>query len=388
MIDAIALGRELGADPTGLVRPRFGRSCFSDLLPSVAARLGVGAHENTLDLPSGRRWVVVLVDGLGWLGLHRTSAAAPYLSSLLPAGRPITAAIPSTTSTSLTSLGTGSAPGHHGMVGYTFRLPGAKGAILNALTWELPHAPRTVQPVPTVFEELVAAGVEVSTVSLARFSDSALSQAALAGPRFHGLHGDADDARRVELIAGAAQAGDSSLVYAYERRLDHHGHGHGCGSAGWVEQLRRVDTWIAELRSRLDDDVAIVVTGDHGMVDVPQERQVLIEAQPDLRAGLDAIAGEGRFRQLYVDHESPAAVAARWAEHFGDDAWVRTRDEAIDDGWFGPVADRVRERLGHVLVAMRTDRAAMSSTFPGELGLVGMHGSLTPAEMAVPLLIG
>ena len=64
---------------------------------------------------------------------------------------------------------------------------------------------------------------------------------------------------------------------------------------------------------------------------------------------------------------------------------MRTRDEAIDDGWFGPVEEDLRERYGHVLVAMRDDWAVMTRQLPRELTLVGMHGSLTAGEMLVPL---
>ena len=49
--------------------------------------------------------------------MRRTSA------SLLGDARPITSAVPSTTVTSLASLGTGLVPGQHGMVGYTSRVP-------------------------------------------------------------------------------------------------------------------------------------------------------------------------------------------------------------------------------------------------------------------------
>jgi hypothetical protein len=40
-----------------------------------------------------------------------------------------------------------------------------------------------------------------------------------------------------------------------------------------------------------------------------------------------------------------------------------------------------------VLVALRGDWAIMTSAFPREYTLIGMHGSLTPAEMLVPLLV-
>jgi hypothetical protein len=103
-------------------------------------------------------------------------------------------------------------------------------------------------------------------------------------------------------------------------------------------------------------------------------------------AGVSALAGEARFRHLYVDQEPPRRVADRWRARFGELAWVRTRDEAIDEGWFAAMDDQLRERWGHVLVALRGDWAVMTSAFPREFTLIGMHGSLTPAEMLVPLL--
>ena len=93
----------------------------------------------------------------------------PYLASLLGDGRAITVGVPSTTVTSLASLGTGLVPGQHGMVGYTSRVP-STGEILNALTWESDLVARAYQPKPTFFERAAAAGVATSSVALERFS--------------------------------------------------------------------------------------------------------------------------------------------------------------------------------------------------------------------------
>ena len=60
-----------------------------------------------------------------------------------------------------------------------------------------------------------------------------------------------------------------------------------------------------------------------------------MEDEPELLAGVTVLAGEPRFRQLYVDLDRPERVAQRWQDRLGPNAWVRTRDDAIDDGWFG-----------------------------------------------------
>jgi predicted AlkP superfamily pyrophosphatase or phosphodiesterase len=371
-----------------VIVPAYGSSTIGDLLPSVGAHLGVpGCEADVLGLPAADRYVVVLVDGLGWELVRGAVHEAPYLASLLGEGRPITAGAPSTTVTSLASLGTGLPPGQHGMVGYTSRVP-TTGEILNALTWESDLVARSYQSKATVFERALAAGVAVGTVALERFEFSGLTEAGLRGPHFVGYSDERATEVRIALTVETARRGERSLVYAYERELDHTGHVQGSGSALWRKHLTRIDRMIRRLREALPDDVVLIVTGDHGMLDIPPWHQIVAEDSPELMAGVDALAGEGRFRQLYVDRESPAAVASRWADRLGDKAWVRRRDDAVEEGWFGPVDPALVERWGHVLVAMRSDWAVMTRQFPRELTLVGMHGSLTPAEMTVPLLVG
>lgn len=375
-----------------MVRPHYGHSTLADLMPSIGAHLGVGeCTEDLLGLPSSRRYVVVLIDGLGWHLIRRSLREAPYLAGLLGDGRELTAGVPSTTVTSLTSLGTGLPPGQHGLVGYSFRVPDSR-QLLNALAWDADVDPLVFQPKQTFFERAASCGVEVSSVGLERFATSGLTRAALRGPRFIPIKDEFDAEARIELIREAVTTTGSgatgNLVYAYERRLDHAGHVHGCDSATWRAQLSRIDRFCEQLREALPDEVAVIITGDHGMVDVPDGRRLIVEDQPELSVGVNLLAGEGRFRQLYLSSGSAGdaeLVAARWAEVLGDRAWVRTRSEAIDDGWFGPVEPAVLERYGQVVVAMRDDWAVMSRRYPRELSLIGMHGSLTPAEMTVPL---
>ncbi len=370
-----------------MVVPAYGRSTIGDLMPSIGAHLGVpGCLDDPLGLAPSQRYVVLLIDGLGWNLVRRSVRDTPYLGYLLGDAQPITAGVPSTTVTSLTSLGTGLPPGQHGLVGYTSRVP-STGEILNALTWESDLVARAFQPKATFFQRAAGAGVSVSSVALERFAGTGLTEAGLRGADFVPFESELAEDVRIDLIVRAAQRGERSIVYAYERELDHCGHTQGTASSTWLSQLVRIDAMCERLREALPDDVRLVVTGDHGMVDVDADHQVVAEDEPTLMAEVSALAGEGRFRQVYVDRAEPAAVAARWADRLDDLAWVRTRDEAIDEGWFGPVDDDLRERYGHVLVAMRADWAVMSRQFPREMSLIGMHGSLTPSEMLVPLFV-
>ena len=366
--------------------PRYGTSTLADLLPSVAGALGVPGWDNVLGLPDARRFVVFLVDGLGRDLLQGRRETAPVLTALLDAAasRAITAGAPSTTATSVTSIGTGLTPGQHGMAGYTFRFG---GRLLNALLWEDGLSGLDVQPQLTMFERLAKAGVYCATVTPARFKGSGLTTSALRGAHFFGFAEESPASWRVEYTVRASTAAEPSLVYLYNRDLDHAGHKFGTGSPQWAAELSRIDATVAALRAELPAEVVLLVTGDHGMVDVGPHQRIVIEDEPGLVAGVRLIGGEGRFRQLYTA-DDPTLVAARWADRLGPDAWVRTRAEAVEEGWFGPVQPRLADRFGDVLVAMASELALMTTSQPNEFGLIGMHGSLTPAELTVPLLVG
>ncbi len=362
--------------------PHYGVSTLADLLPSLGAHLGVAGATDVLGLPAANRYLLVLIDGLGWHQLNDHAAHAPTLSGL--AARWITSGVPSTTATSITSIGTGLAPGGHGIAGYSFWYPQAR-IVLNTLRWPADLSGLDVQPQLTYFERLAGAGVRTSTVAPSHFAGSGLTTAALRGPAFLPVTDERNLQRRVDLGVQASSAGERTLTYFYERQLDHAGHVHGLGSPQWLSELAAADAMVAGLRAALPEDVCMVITGDHGMVNVPRDRRLIVEDEPDLMADVTAFAGEGRLRQLMTP--VPDAVARRWQDRLGRSAWVRPRAVALDVGGFGTGSPRLADRFGDVLVAMANAGAVLSRTLPRELDLVGMHGSLTPAELAVPLLV-
>lgn len=371
----------------GMVLPRYGEAAISDLFPSVLAAQGVDGEVNRLGLPAARRYVVQLIDALGWQLLHRHASEAPFLSSLLDGAEPLTTGVPSTTATSLAGLGTGLEPGRHGVVGYTMEIPGA-GKLLNTLHWDTGIAPREWQPYATAFERAAAAGIAMTSVSKTAFRGSGITVAGLRG----GTYLDADSiGQRTARVADASAAAERSLVYVYEGDLDWTGHREGCDSAALRNQLAIIDASVARLRSELPPDAVLLITGDHGMVDVPFDARVDVDAEPALSIGVRLVGGDPRLRYLYTVPGATDDVAGTWRERLtarGLDAVVLTRAEAVEAGWFGLVEDRVLPRIGDVMVASLGSTAVeCGRVFPNETKLVGWHGSLTRDEMLVPLLI-
>ena len=366
-----------------IVSPSYGGDSLEMIFPSIASVMGLPDRVNVLGLPEAKRYVVVLVDGLGDDLLTRHADAAPYLSSPLMR-RALTCGVPSTTATSLTSLGTGLPMGEHGVVGYTSRVPGTDTR-LNVLLWDQDVDPLVWQPHATVLEEMQAHGVAASVVNTAKFEHSGLTRCSQRGVPFYGVDSLWE---RLEAVLDACEVGERSVVYTYESSLDHAGHVHGCTSSQWRDCLTKIDGELRDLRDELPADVALVVTADHGMVDVPREDRFDMDAVPGLRDDIRVVAGEARFRHLHTRSGAAEEVAARWTAELGGRALVRTREEAESAGWFGAVSDLARPRIGDVVVAALNDFAVFSSVeFALEMKIAGFHGSLTPAEMRIPLFI-
>ena len=363
---------------------------LADVVPSVLSAMGVAGFDGPIPLPDGVAGAcVLLVDGLGAELLDTHGDDAPALAALR--GLRLQVGFPSTTVAGLAAVGTGCRSGQHGMVGLSFRLPGAD--VVNALGWR-PHPwgrdlrdklpPEQVQPMPTTFERASRSGIAVSVISGAQFAGSGLTRAVLRGGRYVGVQALGDLAACVR-----SALADGGFCYGYHSELDLLGHVYGPGSTAWRMQLRQVDRLVESIVEGLPPGGLLAVVADHGMVAVDDSEIVDIDACEPLLDGVDAIGGEPRARHVYVAHGAAESVLAAWRETLAQRAWVVSRDEAISAGWFGDrIGDDVRFRIGDVVAAARGSAGVMRRTVEPLLSsLIGQHGSLTTAEQQVPLLL-
>jgi hypothetical protein len=372
--------------------PRYGIRSLGELMPSLLSSLGLDGFGNRFELGPARRVCLVLVDGLGWEALRARAAEAPFLNAI--AGEPISAGFPATTAASLSSLALGLPPGEHGLVGYTIALPGRDRA-LNALTWaayglgprvdlreELP--PERFQPLPTLAERAAAAGVAIHHLGPAFHEASGLTRAIGRGERFHPADSLGTVVRRAVELLDTGRV----FVYGYHPGLDATGHVHGVASQEWADELRAVDQASAALAERLPPGTLLVLTGDHGMVDLLPSQRLDLADHPELAAGVDLLAGEARARSIRARAGAAADLLAAWRAQLGDRMWLWSRSEAIAAGVFGPrVGETVAARIGDVVAAaFEPVGIVQRDVDPAQARLNGHHGSLTPAEQLVPLL--
>ncbi|HEU0190574.1 MAG TPA: nucleotide pyrophosphatase/phosphodiesterase family protein [Mycobacterium sp.] len=372
-----------------------------DVLPAAAALLGVaGASEGTAELGLAervgdvRRVAVVLVDGMGYHLLPLLADDAPLLASVCAgtAGHldELTCTFPSTTPTSLASFGTGVPPGQHGVLGFTVNIPGTD-RVLTHIFWRTEDpgapAPSVWQPVPTWFERLRAAGISARAVLPEPLIGSGLTEAVYRGAEFRPTAKGEHYAARVSAELAAAPG----LVFGYTAALDRAAHLSGIGSPHWHSAANRVDALLRRLVEELPGDAALLVTADHGGLNVPvgdTGARVDLDADPRLSAGVRVVAGEPRVRYLHTEPGATPDVLAAWSEVLAGRAVVRSRDEAVAAGLFGPVRPEHLARIGDVVVTCTGDTAVLATGHepPESAMLVGFHGADTPVEMAIPLI--
>jgi hypothetical protein len=357
--------------------PRYGERSLCEVTPSLFAALGAAGFDNVLGVDKAYSVCLLVIDGLGWELLRTHAQDAPFLASHAAGKEPLTAGFPSTTATSLATLGTGLTPGEHGIVGYSFAAPD----LLYALPWRVNGVdaretlvPEEIQPLPTVFER---SDVEVTIAAPPFQNGSGLTRSVLRGGTFRPVFALGD------LAAVALK--DNGFCYAYHGDLDTVGHLYGPGSLAWRLQLNHVDRLVESIATALPQGALLAVTADHGMISMTST--VDFDTDSSLQQGVRLLGGEPRVRHVYTEPGAADDVLASWQEILGTNALVVRREEAIEQGWFGPVSDRVLPRIGDVLAVALGEFGIVRTVAEGrESAFAGMHGSLTPAEMLVPFL--
>lgn len=361
------------------------RFSLADVMPSCLAALA--GMPNTLGLPPVRKAIVLVVDGLGSASLSARSGHARTLSPLISAATVIGSPFPTTTASALATLTTGVASGVHGLVGYTV-LDARNDRIVNQLSgWDDRLDPATWQRVPTLFETAGAAGVPSFAIGMERYRESGFTAAVLRGAEYRVGATVADRFAEARAVLDSI---DSGLLYVYVPELDQAGHAHGWQSAEWTSALEDLDGEVRRFGAGLNPGEGMVLTADHGMLDVPESSHVLFDTDNSLIDGIRHVAGEPRALQLHFEPDAGeahrGAVLARWREVEGSRSWIVSRREAIDSGWFGPsVAPEVEPRIGDIIVAARKAVAYYDSR-KGPGHMIGQHGSWTAGETSIPLL--
>ena len=311
---------------TSPIVPSYGESSLADLSASILASMTGDQARNVLGLPGAGRACLLVVDGLGWELLRGHQAAAPFLSELAFNSRPLTGGFPSTTVTSLGSMGTALPPAAHGMLGYQVAVPGT-GRLVNGLHWPTGRRPAGL----AAQADAVRAGrrrrhrrhprragrLADSGPDARRAARGAVPRGGLAGGAGRRVGGRPARLRTRAGLRLHRRPGRRGPPV--RRRPRRPGPTSSRTWTGWRSRSPRRCHRRRALRDRRPR---------HGRTSAPRTRWTRTSC-PELRAGVALLGGEPRARHVYARPGAAADVLAAWREVLGERAWVASRDEAI-----------------------------------------------------------
>ena len=363
------------ASPADPLLPDYDGACVTNVMPTLLEPPESMPSWFPAGVVDADQVLFLVLDGLGWQQLQERRAIAPMLCSMQ--GSAISTVAPSTTSTAMTSITTGLTPGEHGVIGYRV---GIDGQVLNVLRWSVAGRDSRAAIPPDKLQTTAAfLGHRPAVITRADFRTSGFTGAHLDGVRFTGYRVTSSLIVEADRLLRSGE----SFVYAYYEGIDKVAHEYGL-EEHYDAELRDVDRLVSELAGVLPPGAVLVVTSDHGQLHVGDN---IVKLDREVLDQVSFQSGEGRFRWLHGRPGRAQALLDAATAHHGDDAWVLSRDQMIAEGWFGPVVtDAARSRLGDVALVAKGTVSFFDPDDGGPFELISRHGSLTPAEMLVPLL--
>ena len=310
-----------------LALPDYAGACIANVVPALLGRASDDDRGDPDWLPESVRHaqqvVLLVIDGLGWQQLRDRPGLAPTLSAAEGIDRPITSVAPTTTACALTSITTGCRPAStaSSATGWpsktrsstSLRWTLGSGRVDRRPPYRPAHAFQPSRPSPVRRWRCRWCPRTSSAGPVSRPPTSATRRSRVPGALLLPVE--------VARLLGEGQR----FVYAYYDGIDKVAHGSGLGAL-YDAELRAVDRLVADLVAELPSGAVLVVTADHGEIDVDQVELL----GRDIMSMVTFMSGEGRFRWLHGRAGAAADLEAAAADLYGDTTWVMGRDQLID----------------------------------------------------------
>lgn len=349
----------------------------------ISALGSITGKHNRLALPKASKTCVVLVDGLGTKNLEYRAGHAPFLVESLKASSSISCGFPSTTVASIASFATGLRAGQHGLVGYQI-LDSKTQLPLNVLTGMTAEQALEMQPNQTVAELASESGVQAYCIGPGEYENSAFSVATMRGAKYVPAKTFDDRVAAALEILGRPE---KSLIYFYVPELDQAAHAFGSKSGEWVAKLEDLDSAMSRLAKKLPSGSGLLITADHGIIDVSHDKQIYLDEFEGLES-LISVGGDPRVLFLYLEAEPDQAQIDDLQAWLGKRVLVATRQQIIDAGWYSETTDAAKSRMPALFLISVGECAIYHRKFAKSksLKMIGQHGALSPEELTVPLI--
>ncbi len=348
------------------------------MLVSALASVG-GDFENRLRLPKVKHSVVILVDGLGFENLRDASGYARFLNQKLE--HSIRCEFPSTTATSLTGLATGTRSGIHGLIGYSV-FDRQLNAVRNLLTgWSSRAEAAEFKIQPTLSE--ATGDIQMHVIGPAVYEASGFTELTMKGAKYLAAETIAERFTGLERVLATA---GSTVTYLYVPELDQAAHKFGVSSNEWLYLLEELDLIVNRFSSKLSGNTGVIVTADHGVLDVSQNSHIYLDELPWFESKVSYTAGDPRCNFVYLKDQNDLEAFIQTAkENLGASAYVCTNKQLVETGWLVEGESKVAPDL---YLIWNEPKVGYDRRFskPQHLKMVGQHGGISDIETRVPLI--
>ena len=348
----------------------------------ISSLASIQGKPNALNLKPMQSICVLLVDGLGTHNLKSAAGHARYLNSLNQ--QKASCFFPSTTSTSLSSFATGLEPAQTGFIAYQI-FDRKSGEAMNLLSgWTDQESAKSFQPKPTVSEMALDAGFEFHVCSQTIYEHSGLTAATMRGATFHS---GATISERFTLASQLLQAKEQKIIYLYVPELDQIAHAYGVTSNRWLEAVEELDSLVSQFSSNLRDKRGLIITADHGVLDVPYERHFYFdEIIPE--DAVHFIGGDTRGLTVYLrDQTRTEYWIERLTATLSNSCYVFRPEDLVANGYLSSLGERP-EIVPDIWIVAKSEIALFHRTFARKRSLsnIGHHGGFTDQELSIPLI--
>ena len=367
---------------------------LANIINSVAFQFNKSKFESApIELPEAKHYFLCLIDGLSDNLFFENRSHLSFFNTCNE-HKTVTSGFPSTTATCLTSLATGLDPIEHGIVGSAFYnndkyFSPLRWSYLSAQDSSIQLLESDIRVPKGIWSNMHNEGIKINAFLPFEIADSEFTKQVFSDAEIHSYK---DDTSLVNKISQSTETAGKSFSYIYFGNLDYIGHLSGAGSKDWKDELIQLESIIENIRRVIPNDAALIVTADHGMINVDTKNMIDIRKMTDLKNETLLICGDIRARHIYLKPEYVKDINLdKWNGLLGENFNIYSRQNALDNQMFGTQKNSsLNHRLGDLIVVSKNQYGLLDSDSvydQYQASWVGHHGAISDDEQILPLLI-
>ena len=195
------------------------------------------------------------------------------------------------------------------------------------------------------------------------------------------------------VLSHASDSGAPTFTYLYTPAIDFISHEAGVGHKSVQAAAEELDREVERLAGSLPKDSRVVLTADHGLLDIDQAKDYEIDPSDELAHYLRREPwGDGRAVQFDVKEDKKSLFEQKFKSLYAEAFYLITVADAERLGLFGPgaISHLTRNRLGNYM-AVASGPGSIYYRYPkheeSKFHMVSSHSGLTPDEILVPLVV-